>query len=377
MARVFHYVENYREAEAAGLSTLAGGSLDFTDHSVNHVVEDALVPMHRTISLRNHRTFQALDTRPDRCNGNVLISSEDLGPNGGQAPGLLASFASGLIQTAMAAEEPGPPPLAAVSDLTMKIFNRPRPGVLSGEAMLLDKREGSWNWQVHIREAGGRLVATILETWRTASSESVSERADRSVLSQAGEVKLRSILAAGSKVIAERGFNNATTKEIAAAAGISAPTMYQYIRSKDELLFLICEACFRELSAEIDEAVSLEATPAKRLEYAIKTLIKSSERYRAELRLIARETPSLPAHSRIKVHGLWHEFLGRFSKIVEEGCASGAFYPIEPDLAAHLIEAMCETWAIRRVALKRHGIEQVESEAVRLILQGILRERTP
>ena len=49
------------------------------------------------------------------------------------------------------------------------------------------------------------------------------------------------IVTAACDVIARRGFHAATTREIAAAAGLSLAGLYHYVGGKDELLFLVLD----------------------------------------------------------------------------------------------------------------------------------------
>ncbi|MFC4374770.1 TetR/AcrR family transcriptional regulator [Nocardia halotolerans] len=56
-----------------------------------------------------------------------------------------------------------------------------------------------------------------------------------------GRRRIEQILQAAARVFAERGYENATTNAIAAAAGISPGSLYQYFRNKDELAAALAE----------------------------------------------------------------------------------------------------------------------------------------
>jgi AcrR family transcriptional regulator len=53
---------------------------------------------------------------------------------------------------------------------------------------------------------------------------------------QLGEVKVNAILDAAAAVFAQKGFHQATTKEIAKAAGVAEGTIYNYFANKRDLL---------------------------------------------------------------------------------------------------------------------------------------------
>ena len=53
---------------------------------------------------------------------------------------------------------------------------------------------------------------------------------------QMAEARRMQILMGASQVFAEKGYHQATTKEIAKAAGVSEGTIYNYFANKRELL---------------------------------------------------------------------------------------------------------------------------------------------
>src|SRR3989442_7238101 len=58
----------------------------------------------------------------------------------------------------------------------------------------------------------------------------------------------RQIFEAACRVLARKSFHEATVKEIADEARIAAGSIYVYLQSKDDILFLIAESMVAELS---------------------------------------------------------------------------------------------------------------------------------
>ena len=58
----------------------------------------------------------------------------------------------------------------------------------------------------------------------------------------------------------EKGFHRATTREIAKEAGFSIGTLYEYIRTKEDVLYLVCDSIYNEvhdrLSADYDQKMA-------------------------------------------------------------------------------------------------------------------------
>jgi AcrR family transcriptional regulator len=61
-----------------------------------------------------------------------------------------------------------------------------------------------------------------------------------------GEERRASIVSAAVRLFAARGFRGATTRELAAAVGVSEPVLYQHFRTKRELYDAIIQAKSRE-----------------------------------------------------------------------------------------------------------------------------------
>jgi TetR/AcrR family fatty acid metabolism transcriptional regulator len=65
--------------------------------------------------------------------------------------------------------------------------------------------------------------------------------------------KKKKILNSATKIIGEKGFQNATIAEIAKEAGIGDATIYEYFKNKEDLLLAIPVETTKDLIAEINE----------------------------------------------------------------------------------------------------------------------------
>ncbi|MDN5708089.1 MAG: TetR/AcrR family transcriptional regulator, partial [Planococcus sp. (in: firmicutes)] len=91
----------------------------------------------------------------------------------------------------------------------------------------------------------------------------------------------------------EKGFHRTTTREIAKAAGFSIGTLYEYIRTKEDVLYLVCDSIYDEVNARLDR-LDLE-------EGSLETLVKALEQYytliddmQDEFVVMYQESKSLP-----------------------------------------------------------------------------------
>src|SRR5690625_6816962 len=54
------------------------------------------------------------------------------------------------------------------------------------------------------------------------------------------EKRRAEIIDAAVKIFSEKGYHATTTKEIADAAGMNVGTMFQYVKNKQDILYLVC-----------------------------------------------------------------------------------------------------------------------------------------
>jgi len=92
-------------------------------------------------------------------------------------------------------------------------------------------------------------------------------RAGRARAERAGERKSE-ILAVAARLFAERGFDSASMREIAAALGLKAGSLYHHFASKEELFVAVYGAAIAEVSRYVRAAIAKRRDPWDRLEAA-------------------------------------------------------------------------------------------------------------
>ena len=65
----------------------------------------------------------------------------------------------------------------------------------------------------------------------------------------------RQIVDAAVNLFIENGFHKTTTRQIAQAAGISIGSLYEYIATKEDVLYLVCDAIHAEIEQGVAEAL--------------------------------------------------------------------------------------------------------------------------
>lgn len=182
------------------------------------------------------------------------------------------------------------------------------------------------------------------------------------------------IIHAGVKLFKEKGFHRATTRELAKAAGFSIGTLYEYIRTKEDVLFLVCDNIFDEVMHRLSQFPANAGT-IDDLKEAIRQYYLLIDSMLDEFTIMYQETKSLPKEAMHYVLDKEVEMVAIFERILRNCKTSNAIsLPDEAiNLAANHIVVQGQSWAFRRWALKKHyTIDRYIELQTALFLQGIM-----
>jgi AcrR family transcriptional regulator len=144
------------------------------------------------------------------------------------------------------------------------------------------------------------------------------------------------ILKAAETVFSQKGYERATTREIADAADVSEGTLYNYFGSKSDLLDAVARSFADDISNEI---ANLEADNLPDMMAELLTARLRSGRERRLLMLFlfeARLSPDIHrTYIQDAIQRVIDETEGRFRALIE----SGVMRPLDPAVAARTISA--------------------------------------
>lgn len=180
------------------------------------------------------------------------------------------------------------------------------------------------------------------------------------------------IAEAAARVFREKGFHNATIREVGLAAGLTQGTLYNYIRSKDDILYLVhCDLTARYRS-DVMQAIEGLTDPRARLRAAIVAFVRAMQARHEDIALIYQETHALERDSLRAVLAQTQDFIALFERLVEEARADGMPISGAPNLAADIITFVPVMLALRRWRI-RHMLDSAaaEAEVVAFLLRGL------
>lgn len=187
------------------------------------------------------------------------------------------------------------------------------------------------------------------------------------------EKRRTEVIQAAVRLFKEKGFHRTTTREIAKTAGFSIGTLYEYIRIKEDILYLVCDNIYLEVQKRLGPIEQQEAT--------IEGLISAINQYyflvddmQDEMLVMYQESKSLPKDALEYVLSKEIEMVGVFENILE-GCVSSRELEMpkkEIQLLAHQIVLQGQAWAFRRWAWRKDfKIEDYIKMQTKILLNGI------
>jgi TetR/AcrR family transcriptional regulator len=130
------------------------------------------------------------------------------------------------------------------------------------------------------------------------------------------------------RLLMERGYANLNMDELADEVGISKPTLYQYFKSKDELVAQAMVRMFEKMEEQLTELS--EKSPLEQLEHYLRLMLKS----RSEKRNIMAQLDVEIMHSIIHRYPYMTEHLlatrAKLGQIVRKAQEQGEIQPALP-----------------------------------------------
>ena len=167
----------------------------------------------------------------------------------------------------------------------------------------------------------------------------------------------RQIVDAAVGLFIANGFHKTTTRQIAKAAGFSIGNLYQYVKTKEDVLYLVCQAIHQEMENRLSQRVRYAGNAARALSEAMENYFQVCDQMSDHILLIYQETKSLTKESMLFVLAHEERITEVFADLLRKGVADYTLKPLyagQIELMAHNIMVMGHMWTFRRWSLARH-----------------------
>jgi TetR/AcrR family transcriptional regulator, cholesterol catabolism regulator len=124
-------------------------------------------------------------------------------------------------------------------------------------------------------------------------------------------------------MFAQRGYARTSISDLATALGIAKPSVYHYIRSKDELLYRVCRAVHVDGEQVVARTTSLEGSALERLTLYIREMTASNARNATKIAVYYGELAHLTGERRADLDGERARQVRLVRSLIDEAKAAG------------------------------------------------------
>jgi TetR/AcrR family transcriptional regulator, cholesterol catabolism regulator len=142
------------------------------------------------------------------------------------------------------------------------------------------------------------------------------------------------LIEVATKMFLDRGFHNTSIRDIVRACTFNIASLYMYVSSKEDILYLVAQDLMNNIASELGETVLVPDSPKRSLEIGFASYCGIADRFRRPIRLLYREVAFLHPERRANVLGTVSDVISYFEKIVAQGIEMGVFRKVPPRLAA-------------------------------------------
>jgi TetR/AcrR family transcriptional regulator len=153
------------------------------------------------------------------------------------------------------------------------------------------------------------------------------------------------ILEAAEKTFAAKGFEGATTAEIATLAQLPKANLHYYFGTKENIYLAVLDNILRLWLAEADHWITLHRRPYDALDGYIRAKLASAREKPEASRIYAGELLRGAPHIRNYLHVALRDRVATLSAVIEHWIANGELRPVAPAHLLFCIWAMTQTYA--------------------------------
>lgn len=179
------------------------------------------------------------------------------------------------------------------------------------------------------------------------------------------------ILDEAALLFKERGFGNSSMRDLGARVGLDAASMYNHIKSKDEILEIICFQVANTYITQLTEVEAMAATCREKITALIGLHVRLITRQGAAVSVANNDWKYLPEPQLTEFKKARKHYEKGFAALIEGGIAAGELQPLNVSVALFTILS-----AVRWVELwyrptRSLSAKELETNIIRMLLNGL------
>lgn len=179
------------------------------------------------------------------------------------------------------------------------------------------------------------------------------------------------IIIAAVTLFKEKGFHRTTTREIAKAAGFSIGTLYEYIRTKEDILFLVCDSIYVQVRERLEAQIDPNNSSLEHFTNVIRSYFYLMDDMQEEVVIMYQEVKSLKRESKDYVLQKERDMVAMLERVIAT-CFPDPLSSTDRELLANNIFIQGQMWGFRRWMLqKQFTLEAYVDRQIHFLMQSI------
>jgi AcrR family transcriptional regulator len=180
------------------------------------------------------------------------------------------------------------------------------------------------------------------------------------------------IIRAASKLFTQKGYHMTTIRNICEASGLGPGTLYNYVKKKEDILYLIYNKLTMMLTESLQETIKEDITePLEQLNEALRKMVDIAWEYQDLILLMYQETASLDRESMHHILKRESDFVSLMDKILEgvkrQGMIRGKKNRLDADIIIFLLAFIpLRRWNFRN----KFSEKEIKSELIDFMLRA-------
>src|SRR5699024_217937 len=169
----------------------------------------------------------------------------------------------------------------------------------------------------------------------------------------------------------QKGFHKTTTREIAKESGFSIGTLYEYIRTKEDVLYLVCDSIYENVRERLEEKIDLSHASIENFINVVRSYFLLMDDMQEEVLILYQEAKSLTQETREKVLQKERDMVAMLERVIISSFPNDISKQ-DADLLANNIFIQGQMWGFRRWMLQRQfTLEDYINRQIQFLLRGI------
>lgn len=186
------------------------------------------------------------------------------------------------------------------------------------------------------------------------------------------EERREEIVGAALELIAEKGFQKTSMREIAVLANMGKSSLYDFFKTKDEIVVYAVEKKIEETMQTVNKIIADESSPEQRLRKIMQNHLFVPKQYKTVLMWLQTESEYLEQSYRNRLKEARYAYQDKIKSVIENGVTAGIFIETDTDLLARLL--INSMLSIVYTSRPSASLEKMLNETMHIFLHGVLKE---